>query len=457
MTESRVDPADAADASDTADGAGGSGDADASGPSAAAAAGRPAHRDGNVLRWLGAYAASLVGDSIYFLALGWAAAQAGSPAEVGLILAAGAVPRALLMLGGGVIADRFGPRRIVIGSDAVRCAVIIGIAAALLLTGPAVWLLVVVALVFGAVDALFLPAVGALPPRITDPDQLVRVQGMKALTTRFGGIAGAPIAGLAMGLGGPAAAFAVAGGLFAVSLALLVAVRIAPLPEAEKGSKQEAGTALAAEPERSPSLWRDVTDGFGYVRRHRLVGPLIVSNILFELGGIPLINVGVVLLSSEQGWGATGITWIVGAFSAGAAGSALLLTVLGRVPHAGRVRLTALAGGSVLVCALGTVPELVWAVLVAVPMGALVAMSGGLTAGLVQTATAPAYLGRVSSLTSLVSLGIAPLAYPLVGLAVGVWGVGPVFVGCGVLCLSAALVGVGSPEVRGAELPVAVP
>jgi hypothetical protein len=31
----------------------------------------PAHRDGNVLRWLTAYTFSLVGDSVYFVALGW--------------------------------------------------------------------------------------------------------------------------------------------------------------------------------------------------------------------------------------------------------------------------------------------------------------------------------------------------------------------------------------------------
>ncbi|GHH34953.1 MFS transporter [Streptomyces candidus] len=435
MTEPRLDPADAPDAS-----GGPAQDAPEARPT-----GRPAHRDGNVLRWLSAYAASLVGDAVYFLALGWAAAQAGGPAEVGLIMASGAVPRAVLMLGGGVIADRFGPRRIVIVSDAVRCAMILGIAAALMLTGPAVWLLVLVALVFGAVDALFMPAVGALPPRITAPDQLVRVQGMKALANRFGGIVGAPVAGLAMGLGGAAAAFAVAGVLFAVSLVLLVAVRIAPLPQEEPAREGD-------EPQRS-SVWRDLTDGFGYVRRHRLVGPLILSNILFELGGIPLINVGVVLLSSQRGWGATGIAWIVGAFSAGAASTALLLTARGRVSRAGRVRLAGLAGGSVLVCALGSVPGLVWAVLVAAPMGMLVALCGGLTAGLVQTATAPAYLGRVSSLMSLISLGIAPLAYPVVGAAIGLWGATPVFWGCGALCLAAGLVGVSYREVREAELP----
>jgi MFS family permease len=467
MTEPRVEPADTSEPPTAPE---------ATASEAAAAPGRAAHRDPNVLRWLGAYAASLVGDTIYFLALGWTASQAGRPAEVGMIMAVGAIPRAVLMLGGGVVADRIGPRRIVIGSDAVRCVVIIGIAVALLLTGPQVWLLVVVALVFGAVDALFLPAVGALPPRITGPDQLVRVQGMKALTNRFGGIAGAPIAGLAMGLGGPAAAFAVAGGLFAVSLVLLVALRVAPLPEepgaktpgkatdeasdraseraTDKASDKASGKAPGDRKSgRARSMWQDLADGLGYIRRHRLIGPLVLSNVLFELGGIPLINVGIVLLSADRGWGAPGVAWVVGAFSVGAVTSATLLTVRGRVARAGRVRLLALTGGSAMVAALGTVPALGWAVAVAVPMGMLVALSGGLTAGLVQTASDPAYLGRVTSVTSLVSLGIAPLAYPLVGLAVGLWGVSPVFLGCAVVCVSAALIGVTYGEVRGAELP----
>lgn len=41
----------------------------------------PAHRDGNVLRWLAAYTASMIGDSVYYIALSWAAVQAGSPAQ----------------------------------------------------------------------------------------------------------------------------------------------------------------------------------------------------------------------------------------------------------------------------------------------------------------------------------------------------------------------------------------
>lgn len=61
---------------------------------------RPAHRDGNVLRWLGAYTASMVGDSVYYMALAWAATRTGTASQAGFVLAAGSIPRAVLMLGG---------------------------------------------------------------------------------------------------------------------------------------------------------------------------------------------------------------------------------------------------------------------------------------------------------------------------------------------------------------------
>lgn len=128
-----------------------------------AAAERPAHRDPNVLRWLGAYTSSAIGDNVYYIALSWAAVQAGTPAQAGLVSAASAVPRALLMLGGGVVADRFGPRRVVVGSGAVRCALVLTAAGLLLATSPGLWALGAVAVLFGVVDAVFLPAAGALP------------------------------------------------------------------------------------------------------------------------------------------------------------------------------------------------------------------------------------------------------------------------------------------------------
>ncbi|MFD6275123.1 MFS transporter [Streptomyces sp. NPDC060209] len=401
----------------------------------------PAYRDGNVLRWLTAYTASLVGDSVYFVALGWSAQKAAGPAEVGLVMAVGALPRALLMLVGGVVADRFDPRRVILASDALRCLLILAVAAGIALTSPALWILVAVALVFGAVDALFVPAIGALPPRITSPDQLARVTGMRSLSMRLSQIAGPPIGGLAMGLGGTAATFAVAGLLFALSLPFLLTMRIRPLgvPDAKQ---PELGTARA-----------DLLDGLRYIRRHRLVGPLVAAGAVYELGLVGTLNVGMVLLNAERGWGPSGYGWIVSGFGAGAAASAALLAIAGWLPRAGLVLTGTLLVGGAGAATIGLVPALWIAVVLAAVTGLCAGVFGSLNNALIQTATDPSYLGRVTSVAMLALVGLAPLSYPLVGAAIGAWGSTSVFVGCGAFAGLGVAVALASDAVRRAELP----
>ncbi|WP_030758800.1 MFS transporter [Streptomyces griseus] len=401
----------------------------------------PAHRDGNVLRWLTAYTVSLVGDSVYFVALGWSAQKAAGPTEVGLVMASGALPRALLMLGGGVVADRFDPRRVILGSDTLRCLLILAVAAGIALTAPALWILVTVALVFGAVDALFVPAVGALPPRITAPDQLARITGMRTLSTRLSQIAGPPIGGLAMGLGGPAAAFTVAGLLIALSLPLLLTIRIRPL--VVSGAEQtEPGTAR-----------QELLDGLRYIRRHRLIGPLVAAGAICELGLTGTLNVGMVLLNAERGWGPSGYGWIVSSFSAGAAASAALLAIAGWLPRAGLMMAGTLLVGCAGAATIALVPTLWLAVVLAAVIGLNAGVFGSLDNALIQTAADPAYLGRVTSVVMLTMVGLAPLSYPLVGAAIGAWGAAPVFVGCGIFASLGVGIALASKAVRHAELP----
>ncbi|MFJ3783636.1 MFS transporter [Streptomyces sp. NPDC090093] len=407
----------------------------------AAAPSRPAHRDPRVLRWLGAHTASTLGDGVYHLALSWAAVSGGTPAQAGLVLAVSAVPRALLMLGGGVVADRFGPRRVVIASDAVRCLVVLALAALVLATAPTLWVLAAVALVFGVLDALFLPAVGALPPRIAARDQLVRVQGMRGLGQRAGAVLGAPLGGLAVALGGPGAAFAAAGLLFALSLPLLLGLRLDPLPTAP-GAPARKDTALG-----------DLAEGLRYLRGHRVLGPLMIVIALSDLGFVGPLNVGLALLSDQRGWGASGIGWILAGFGTGAAASSLLLGVKGRIPRAGAVLGWTMALGAVSVGALAQAPLLPAAVLLACSVGLLAGLSGALAGALLQTACDPAYLGRVSAVAGLCSLGLAPLTFPVTGAAIGLWGTGPVFAASAAVCALAGLYGLLTPALRRAELP----
>ncbi|MEU4995323.1 MFS transporter [Streptomyces sp. NPDC021622] len=401
---------------------------------------RPAHRDGNVLRWLGAYSASAVGDNIYYLALSWAAVQSGSPSQAGLVMTVSAVPRALLMLGGGVIADRFGPRRVVIGSDAVRCAAVFAVAALLVVTSPGLWLLAVLGLVFGTVDALFMPAVGALPARVTGRDQLARVQGMRGLVIRLAHVVGAPLGGLGIALGGPAAAFGIAGLLFAVSLPLLMSVRMGELPpdDAADGGR---------------TAWRELGDGLRYIRRHRVLAPLMVVVALADLGFVGPLNIGLTMLADERGWGASGMGVVLAGFGAGAGTSALWLTVRGRVPRAGLVLSVTCLVAAAGVAGIAYVPQLRGAVAVALMTGLVVGFTGAVSGALTQTESDPAYLGRVTAVGGLVSLGMAPLTYPVTGVAVEAWGTAPVFTVSAVACGLAGAYGLCARGLRGVELP----
>ncbi|MEV6763032.1 MFS transporter [Streptomyces sp. NPDC051105] len=405
----------------------------------ATAVAKPAHRDPNVLRWLGAYTSSMVGDSVYYIALSWAAVQSGSPTQAGIVMSVSALPRAVLMLFGGVIADRLGPRQVVIGSDAVRCAAVLAVAALLFLTSPGLWLLAVLALVFGTVDAVFMPAVGALPARVTGRDQLARVQGMRGIAIRVAGILGAPLGGLGVAVGGAAAAFGLAGLLIAVSVPLLLTLRVRELPADDRTA--------------APTPWQDLRAGLAHIRRHRVLAPLMLAIALGDLGFVSPLNVGLTLLADRRGWGAAGVGWVLAGFGVGAGAASLLLTVRGRLPRAGLVAGVSILAGSVAIGALAFVPGLVGAVGVALLIGLLAGLSGAMCGALVQTQADPAYLGRVTSVSGLISLGLTPLSMPFTAAAIGVFGLGPVYVVSAAVCGLGGVVALAVPGLRRAELP----
>ena len=399
----------------------------------------PAHRDPNVLRWLGAYTSSAVGDNVYYIALSWAAVQSGTPVQAGLVTAASALPRALLMLGGGVVADRYGPRRVVLGSTAVRCALVLAAAGLLLATSPGLWVLGAVAVLFGIVDAVFLPAAGSLPARITGRGQLARVQGMRGLATRLANVLGGPLGGLGVAIGGTAGAFGLAALLVGVSLPLLLTVRVGPLPPDDLPGRR----AVVAE----------LRDGLRHIRRDAVLRPLVIAAALSDLGFGGPMNLGLTLLAQERGWGSSGMGWVLAGFGTGAGAASLLLTWRGRVPRAGAVAAVTTVLGAVAIAALAQVTSVAAGACVALCIGLLAGLSGALCGALVQAAAGPAYVGRVTAASTLVGFGVAPLTFPVVGWAAGLWGTGAVFAVCAAVSALGGVVALCAGPLRRAELP----
>jgi MFS family permease len=110
------------------------------------------YRNAPYLRYLVGQALSTLGDQVWYVALSWSAVRHAGAATAGFVLSVSAIPRLLFLMFGGVVADRFDVRRLMLGSDALRTVVCLA-AAAIALADPGIGLLVGIALVFGTVDA----------------------------------------------------------------------------------------------------------------------------------------------------------------------------------------------------------------------------------------------------------------------------------------------------------------
>jgi MFS family permease len=114
--------------------------------------------------WLSGVLASMLGDAVLYFALGWtASAHGGSVAA--LVLTAINLPRALLLLIGGAVGDRFGVRKIMLIGDSTMIALTVLLALVAFRWGAKTWLLITAGLLIGAVDAFYLPASGSMPRR----------------------------------------------------------------------------------------------------------------------------------------------------------------------------------------------------------------------------------------------------------------------------------------------------
>ncbi|SKC51218.1 MFS transporter [Krasilnikoviella flava] len=370
---------------------------------------------GGAARWVVAYTVAVVGDVSYFLILTWAAAEAGGPRTSGLVLALGAVPRAVLMLLGGVLADRVDPRRIAVGTDAARALLLLLAAGAASWYGLVPWWLAVLAVAFGVVDACFIPAVGAMPVRLVPIEALPRLQAWRLTGLRVGNAVGPSLGALLVALGISAALASVAV-LFAISVVLLLTVRSRP------GEGPAPAAAAPAPPLRLSRL-----------RQEGLV-PLVVGTALSELPFSGPVAIGVVLLAQERGWPVASAGGVLAAFSVGGLVVSVLLATIPTQPLGRRATLAALWPTAPLLVLLGTTPVVGVAIAASGLLGAMTGTVMVLCHGRIQQSTPPALLGRVTALLSMATLGLSPLGYGAVGMIAGAWGVGVFFV------LSAAVV-----------------
>ena len=365
------------------------------------------HRDFRLL-WF-AQSSSVIGDSIVTVALAlFVIDLTGSATDLGLVLAAHALPLVGFMLIGGVWADRLPRHRVMIVTDLARFT-LHALLAVLIIAGELrIWQLVVIEMLFGTAEAFFRPAASGLLPQ-TVPE--AEIQEANALTTTFNNIAEfiGPALATALVLGvGAGAAFAVDAVSFLISAAFLSRVR-----------PRRRGAPPAAT--RRGTVWREMREGFEEVRSRAWVwATLSAFCIALFVALAPWYVLGPSVARAQ--YGGIGVYGLVSAaLGAGTiAGSLIGIRWRPRYP----MRLAMLF---VLLWPLATI-LFASGVSLFVVVPAIVVAGAGIALFDVWWLTAlaeripPDKLSRVTSYDWMVSLGLVPLGYLLAGPLAGAFG-----------------------------------
>jgi MFS family permease len=366
-----------------------------SGAAAAEAAAQipPLARDRRVQAWAVSTGISMAGDAAWTLGLAWTAASVGGAHGAGLVLGVGTLPRALLTVFGGAVADRADARRTMIASNLARIVVLLAGLAVLSASSVTIPLLVAMAVVFGAIDALYRPAASTLPRQLVRESDLGGVAAMFQLASRLAGFVGAPLGGLLVALGGLRLVMVADVASFVIiSIALAVVVR----------------PRFARELSTSASVRADIAAGLRYIRRTPAIRTLVLALSGLNLFVSPVLAVGLVLRARGQGWSSTSLG-LMEATLAVTAAVASAYAIFWRPARPARTGLLLLVAQAAACVAVGVAPYF-GAYAAMVVIGVTAGLASSLLSGVFQRAVDPQYLGRTGSIQALGDDALMPVA-----------------------------------------------
>jgi len=412
-------------------------------------------------------ATSTIGDFCYVVALPWFVLSShGGTVLLGTVLACYGVPRTALIPLGGVLADRIGPRRLMLGADVARCllAVALTVLAARHLATLA-WLAPVAALL-GAGEGLFMPASFAIMPTLLPAGSLQAGNAINSAAVQVGTVLGPALGGTLVATSGPVPAFAIDAASFAVSAGALwlmrppPAVAAAPAEATAAAEAALAGQAAAApaaavapgaaagDEAARPSVWRLLLRSV-FFRRVLLIS--VLANLTFA----GTFEVALPALAHEH-YGAGGFGTLMACLGVGAVAGTL---VAARRLTSARPMVVASASfiaAGVFVALMPFLGGLPGAAIAALLFGAGIGFGDIIVITLIQQWSPAAMLGRVMSLLMLASLGIFPVSVAISGLLVRALGPVPFFPAAGATLILGLIIALASSEVRNFR-PVTAP
>jgi len=373
-------------------------------------------------------AVSSCGDWLYNVALlALVYQRTGSATWVALTTAARVAPVVVLGPLGGVLADRYNRRALMIGSDVARALLM----AALVVVAAAGLPTVVAPLLAAAATAASVvqpPCVAACTARFVADDELQRAQALRAAVGQGAIVVGPALGALALVVAGPAVAFLLNALTFVASALAIVSIAPGPafVPPRAAGDGDPGASVLA-----------DVRSGAQALRGAPAAVRLVAADLLCS-AAYGLLSVTLVLVSRRLGAGAGGYGLLLGAFGIGGLIGAGVAARIDAPARWRRMLTVALLLVGVTLAALGSVSTLAGALALALLGG------GGMIVGEVLSDTAlprmldDSVLARAYGLVFPASIGGVVAGALVAGPLVSLLGLQAALVAAGAFVLIAA-------------------
>jgi len=247
------------------------------------------HYPGFRAYWLGLLA-SVGGFQILRFGQSWLIYQlTGSPLALGYVALASGVSGMCLNLFGGVFADRFDQRRLIMTTQSVTAVLIFLQATLTLFDAVQVWHVVVIAFCVGAVEAFDGPARQVLYPHLIDRSVMVSAVALNSSIWQGTRIIAPAVAGLIIAWAGTAVAFYVAGLGFLTMAAMTYGLRVSGITRKGRGSAAH-----------------DILEGLRFIAQNSAFSFLIAMTFFNSFFGLAYITLMPVLAVSILQVGARG-------------------------------------------------------------------------------------------------------------------------------------------------------
>ena len=346
-----------------------------------------------------------------------------SPTLIAGLAFAFTLPWLVFALPVGALADRLDRRRLMLGANLVRAALLAALMFTVLLDAGSIWALYAIALCVGTAETVYDTSAQSIVPQVVRRDQLPRANGrLYAAELTTNEFAGPPLAGF-LAAAGIVIALVVPTALWIVAAAALLLVR---------GS-------FRVERAQRTTLRSDIAEGLRFLWRHRILRTFTVMVGLFNFTSGATLAIFVLYAvgpASAMGLSEQAYGWLLATFAGGSLAGSFAAEWIERIlGRSHTLALGFLAGAlSVGVPALTTNPFLIGAAFLA--GGAGIIISNIVMVSLRQQITRNRLLGRVNSAHRLVAWGTKPLGAAAGGLLAQLLGLRTVFAVMGLLALA---------------------